>query len=809
MRLPVRFRTRALAITAIYTVVGTLWILFSDRALAALVPDPERFVYWSAWKGTFYVAATALLLFVLIARAFSAIEDGYASLRAKERELREGDDKLRASQAALERDIAERQRAEGLIAGQNRILAIVAQGASLETSLTELIRFLEDQSPDALCSVLLLDDSGQHVRHGAGPSLPKVFLDAIDGAAIGPRAGSCGTAAYRREPVYVEDIATDPLWADYRHLALPHGLRACWSTPIFDRERRVLGTFAIYHRKPGLPTERHRQLVTIATQLAAIAIGRARVERELRESEQRFHAFMDASPAIAWVTDDQGRHVWMNRAWSAAFGKDRDDYVGRTAAELVPPEEAARIRRRDESVLERDCPLQVPEETGIIRGERFYWNLIKFPFRNPAGGRFIGGIAIDITERKRAEAALQRAEERLRVVVDHLHEGLIVADPDGEHVHLNPAARRMLGFPVEGDGRRPHRELLATFRLETPEGVAVPRAEWPLARVGRGEELVSYELRIRRDGHALDRVLAFSGSRVRDSEGRELAFVTFRDITERRRAERLLREINETLERKVVERTTALQSALERAESADRLKSAFLATMSHELRTPLNSIIGFTGIMAQGLAGPLTDEQRKQLAMVQGSSRHLLDLINDVLDLSKIEAGQLEVRAEPFAPGEAVERAVATVRPMAERKGLTLEVRAAPALRALVSDRRRVEQVLLNLLNNAVKFTDRGGVTVTLAAASLPPFPGGQAPRDGVRIAVADTGIGIRAEDLGHLFQPFRQVDSGLTRAHDGTGLGLSICRRLCDLLEGDIAVESAFGAGSTFTVTFPFTRTA
>ena len=272
------------------------------------------------------------------------------------------------------------------------------------------------------------------------------------------------------------------------------------------------------------------------------------------------------------------------------------------------------------------------------------------------------------------------------------------------------------------------------------------------------------------------------------------------DITERRRAEEAIRELNTTLERRVAQRTAELAVAKDQAEAADRLKSAFLATMSHELRTPLNSIIGFTGIILQELTGPLNAEQRKQLGMVRDSARHLLALINDVLDISKIEAGQLEVSSEPFDVRASIEKAVGIVRPLAEKKGLALHVRLAPEIGALVSDPRRVEQVLLNLLNNAVKFTEQGAVTLTAEIVPSARF----APDHAVRISVADTGIGIKPEDLGRLFQPFRQIDTGLSRQHEGTGLGLAICRRLADLLGGEVDATSEWGKGSVFTLALP-----
>jgi signal transduction histidine kinase len=211
------------------------------------------------------------------------------------------------------------------------------------------------------------------------------------------------------------------------------------------------------------------------------------------------------------------------------------------------------------------------------------------------------------------------------------------------------------------------------------------------------------------------------------------------------------------------------------------------------LRTPLNSIIGFTGIVLKGLAGPLTPEQSKQLDMVRASARHLLNLINDVLDISKIEAGELTVRCEPVDLHASIAKAVGIVKPLAERKGLALRVDVPLDLGQTLSDERRVQQVLLNLLTNAVKFTEQGEVALTVEAAS-----------DAVHMRVADTGIGIKPEDLAIVFQPFRQVDSGTTRHHEGTGLGLAICRRLADLMGGEIRAASEWGKGSVFTFTLP-----
>ena len=273
-----------------------------------------------------------------------------------------------------------------------------------------------------------------------------------------------------------------------------------------------------------------------------------------------------------------------------------------------------------------------------------------------------------------------------------------------------------------------------------------------------------------------------------------------RDITQRKKAHEQVHKLNEDLrkqteilEQRVAERTAELVVAKERAESADRVKSAFLASMSHELRTPLNSIIGFTGIMLQELAGPLSQEQKKQLSMVQNSSRHLLNLINDVLDISKIEAGQLSLSISTFKIQTSIDKMTELVMPMAKKKGLDLFVDIAEDIGTATTDQRRLEQIILNLLTNALKFTERGHVRLQC-----------RLKHNEILLTVSDTGIGISPEELPSLFQPFHQIDTGLARKHEGTGLGLSICKKLIEMMGGKINVESKLGKGSSFSVLFP-----
>jgi signal transduction histidine kinase len=204
------------------------------------------------------------------------------------------------------------------------------------------------------------------------------------------------------------------------------------------------------------------------------------------------------------------------------------------------------------------------------------------------------------------------------------------------------------------------------------------------------------------------------------------------------------------------------------------------------------------------MAGPLNPEQTKQLGMVRGSAKHLLELINDVLDISKIEAGQLEVRAEPFNLIAVIERVVSLLTPVAEKKGLLLHTSITSDLGEISSDRRRLEQILINLINNAIKFTEKGSITITAELLREFRTTPDASPAPYVKLRVADTGIGIKPEDLELLFLPFRQIDSGLSRMHEGTGLGLAICRRLLELMGGQISATSVWSKGTEFIVLLP-----
>jgi len=602
--------------------------------------------------------------------------------------------------------------------------------------------------------------------------------------------GPSGTAFREARPYICNDMLADPATLPWRSEIARRGFRASAVFPIREAGA-VRGTLSVYADEPHFFQDREVALLMEAADDVSFALenfqrdaARRAVERTLREERDFSDAVLNSLPGVLYLYDEHGRFLRWNHNFERVSGYSPEEIVAMHPLDFYRGDDRARVAARIEEVFARGESSVEADFVGKD-GQRtpyFFTGVLT----EVGGQRCLVGVGIDIAERRRAEAARTLIEGRYRTLFEHAPDGILIADPHGVYVDANASVCTLLDYrPEELIG------LSAADIVHTSEQVEIAPA---LATIhARGSYHREWRFK-RRDGTKV----AAEVTATLLPDGNVLAML--RDVTERNAAEAALRELNETLEHKVVERTGQLQAALVRAESADKLKSAFLATMSHELRTPLNSIIGFTGILLQGLAGPLTAEQSKQLTMVRGSGRHLLDLINDVLDLSKIEADQLLVRTERFALGASLERALATVRPLADKKGLRLCAELSDDLDEMVSDQRRVEQILINLLNNAIKFTDSG--TVTLRAERLPRSPLHARPR--LRVEVLDTGIGIKPEDLGRLFQPFSQIDTGLSRVHEGTGLGLAICRRLAGLLGGEIGARSNRPNGSVFTVILP-----
>lgn len=384
----------------------------------------------------------------------------------------------------------------------------------------------------------------------------------------------------------------------------------------------------------------------------------------------------------------------------------------------------------------------------------------------------------EIAERARAEQLLLEREAQYRDLVESANSVILRWLPDGRITFFNRFAQNFFGY---SEAEIINRNIMGTI-VPAQDSIGHDLTSMAAEIVAHPEAYVRNENEnVRKNG---ERVwVAWTNKPILHADGTIAEILSIGvDITQLVHTEL---ELRRTLDE--------LEVAKERAVAADQLKSAFLATMSHELRTPLNSIIGFTGILLQKLAGPLNEEQEKQLSMVKNSAHHLLSLISDVLDISKIEAGQLKVSREPLDLKATIVKAVQSIRPLAEKKGLTLRLEIAEDVGIVTADERRVEQILLNLLSNAVKFTEQGEISVRCFLEA------------GCCVTtVTDTGIGIKDTDLESLFKPFRQLDTGLSRKYEGTGLGLSISKKMVELMGGVIRVNSCQGIGSTFEFTLP-----
>jgi signal transduction histidine kinase len=366
-----------------------------------------------------------------------------------------------------------------------------------------------------------------------------------------------------------------------------------------------------------------------------------------------------------------------------------------------------------------------------------------------------------ITGDRRGNRRLE--QHRLRTIVERMADGIVIVGLDGVIRFANPAAEHLFG--------RPSASLIGTTF-----GFPAAGASAEIDVIRPGGETVSAELRV------VDT----------DWESEPARLVSLRDITDRKRAE---------------ERAAQLEGerrARAEAEAANQAKSEFLAVMSHELRTPLNAVIGYAELLDLGIGGPLTLEQRQQVSRIRASGRHLLGLVNEVLDLAKVEAGRLSLEIGVARATETADAALALVQPVAEGRGINLSARCSGDPDAQYSgDEDRVRQILVNLLNNAVKFTETAGVVRLECGVTRQPDPEARLARSErwVYLRVEDTGIGIPPEQLSTIFDPFVQVQGGHTRQNDGSGLGLTISRRLARLMGGDLTVRSELGRGSRFTL--------
>ena len=781
-------------------------------------------------------------------------------------------------------DISDRKQAALRISLQNSILERIARGEPLPKILEALVLATEDQMEGAFCSILLCQ-KGKLYR-GSAPHLPAAYNEAVNKIPIAEGIGSCGTAAFRMEPVIVTDIETDPLWKEYKDIALAHNLRSCWSFPAISSQGSVLATFGVYHSDKHSPTAHELEVVTLAANIAKIAIEReqatqvlAQINQELeirvasrtqalRHSEARLREAQQVAHLGSWELDVTTRKITWSSEIFRIFGLAPQDPepTYEQLLQYFPPDDRWRLSVLVDRAMHFGEPYEA--DLQIVRADGSSGHIFtKAELISNEANQItqLFGIAMDISDRKRAEqiiyqqskreVLLREITQRIRQSLDlstifttacrevrgvlqsdrvgifmfypesHCQEGEFVAESNAaglasslrfsltDHVFAENYAshyaegRFLAVEDVSCAGFSPcHQELLAQFGIRASLVLPLPCGTdlWGLFCIYQCSSARRWKQ------YEIDFTQQIANQLAIAIQQANLFEQLQQELTERQQAQQQLTERNHQL---------ALSN--EELARATRLKDEFLANMSHELRTPLNAILGMTEGLQEGVFGDINGKQLKALKTIERSGSHLLELINDILDVAKIEAGQIQLECVPTALAPLCTASLAFIKQQALKKQIQLEIKLSPNLPYLLVDERRIRQVLINLLNNAVKFTPEGG-RITLAASppaihpalegafsdseseALDLFP---TPQNFLRITVTDTGIGISPENVQKLFQPFVQIDSALNRQYAGTGLGLALVKRIVELHGGQVGLTSEAGTGSCFSIELPCTQ--
>jgi PAS domain S-box-containing protein len=555
-------------------------------------------------------------------------------------------------------------------------------------------------------------------------------------------------------------------------------------------------------------------ILAVTNMLLAAAAAECRAaERAVSDSEKRFRAVVEDQTDLICRFKPDGLLTFVNDTFCRFHVKSSGQLIGTNFFQTLSEADAAiplsyiNSLPPDEPVVSFDHRLHSPDDQVVWHQYR-----VRRLFQNQGDTREFQAVIQDITQRKQSEQALRASEEKYRSLIDHIPDVVWTADANRDLIYISGNVVKVLGFSSE--------ELLEQGgqlwrdRIHPEDAARVSQAYQKL--FARGEKFdVEYRI-CRKDGGWIwlhDRALTARPRSPRERGGAEArpaecasggaghaaeviprgkgilcADGIFLDITQRRLAE------------------AASQHTKEAAESANLAKSQFLANMSHELRTPLNAIIGFSEVLADKTFGDLNDRQLRYSNNILTSGRQLLQLINDILDLAKVEAGRVELMRNTFAVAKALSEVQTIVKTLAHKKGISLEIEAGANLPPLFADEAKFKQIMYNLLSNAIKFTPDGGKVTVTAAFQNKANGDSSPPGEFLRVAVTDTGIGIKRCDQARVFNEFEQVDSSYGRQQQGTGLGLALTKRLIEMHGGRIWVESegVEGKGSTFTFLIP-----
>jgi PAS domain S-box-containing protein len=536
--------------------------------------------------------------------------------------------------------------------------------------------------------------------------------------------------------------------------------------------------------------------------LAAAATERMRAILATEESERRYRAVVEDQTDLICRFKPDGEITFVNDAYCRFYAKDRQELLGTKFLPMLSKEDRE-IPLRFFGGLPPDSPVVSYDDKAMLPGGQCVWQqyTIRRLFNERGQTLEFQAVVQDITDRKRAEDALRKREEMFSLITENVSDLIAVTAADGQRLYNSPSYKRVLGDPERLIGTNAFQQIHPEDR-ERVEEVFGETIE-----TGLGQR-IEYRFLLE-DGTI--RSIESQGNFVRGDHGEPGKVVSIsRDITERKRSE------------------AALKQAKEAAEAANLAKSQFLANMSHELRTPLNAVIGFSEVLADKTFGDLNDRQLRYANNILNSGKHLLQLINDILDLAKVESGRLELQPSSFNVASALQDVRTIVKTLAAKKRIALRIETEPDLPLLLADQQKFKQIMYNLLSNAIKFTPEGGCVSVSAGIRTGPIAGGAPQKASEQkqlqsdhdlhsnlqsgsaqyfsVLVSDSGIGIKPQDHERIFAEFEQVDSSYARQQQGTGLGLALTRKLVELHGGRIWVESEGigGEGSAFTFIIP-----
>jgi PAS domain S-box-containing protein len=644
--------------------------------------------------------------------------------------------------------------------GQREVLELIAAGAPLTTQLEQIVLLIEAQAPGMICSILLLDREQGKLYTGAAPHLPAPFVEAINGAKIGPCEGSCGSAAYRVERVIVEDIATHDYWANYKDFALPHGLRACWSTPILSADGDVLGTFAMYFAAPRSPGPQELHWVDRASHIASISIQRGFNEAKLSVQSLVLQRVSDVIFYLAVEANEQYRFLSVNPAFTVATGLPYERVVGHTIDEVLPASSLPAVRAHYAQAIAEERAVGWLEVSHYPSGTRYEEVSVKPILSADGVSTHLIGTIHDVTERHLAQERI----EAQAAMLDRAHDAIVVWDVDGTIRYWNEGARRLYGWTrADAVGGRVER-----FVMQNQEEFA--RVQQALMNSGSWRGELAQQTRA---GKPL--VIEASWTLLRDDDGAPKSVLAINtDVTERRR----------------------LELQIFRSQRLESL-GTLVGGIAHDFNNILTAIIGNAGL-AQGQAN--SEGTRDALAQIEKASERGAELVRQMLTFSR----QQEPRRVAVALQQIVTETLSLLRASLP-KTIKIQTEFAADLPRIFADTTQVHQVVVNLVTNAAHaMAGRGGVLGvrvdgvtfdTEAARRLGLGAGTYA-----RLIVSDTGVGMNETTLERIFDPFFTTkDPGR-----GTGLGLAVVHGIVKSHEGVIVVRSTPGGGSEFEVYFP-----